>query len=208
MSAHTSEASSANVTVSENGRKNWRDEPADEAERQEDGDGRQGRRGDRAGHLAWPAGDRRQPVFAHGSMAIDVLEDDDGVIDDPADGYREAPQGHDVQADPGDLHDDECRQHRQRDADRGDQRRAQAEQEQEDRDDGEEGTQAALPEQAVLRLQMNVERSWTTATVSVSVWRAPASSGLLRRPRRPARYSRRSVLVTVSVSAGLPLVLA
>ena len=127
-------------------------EAADEAERQEDRDCRQGRRGDGAGDLARSPGDGRQPILAERPMAIDVLEDDDRVIDHASHGDREAAQGHDVQADAGQLHHDERGQDRQRDADRGDERRPQAEQEQEDRDDREEGAEAAFAEQALLGL--------------------------------------------------------
>jgi hypothetical protein len=84
-------------------------------------------------------------------VAVDVLEDDDRVIDHASDGDREAAQGHDVQADPRDLHDHEGGQQRQRDADGRDQRRSQAPQEQEDRQDGEQGAGGALAEQPVAR---------------------------------------------------------
>ena len=86
------------------------------------------------------------------SMSVDVLEDDDGVVHDASHGDRKAAQGHDVERQAGDLHQHQRGQDRERDADRGDQRRAEAEQEQEDRDDREERAQAALAQQAVLRL--------------------------------------------------------
>ena len=96
--ANTSEASSANVTVSAKGRKNWRHEAADEAERQEHADRGDGRRRDRARDLLGPSMDGGQPVLAQGPVAVDVLEDDDRVVHDASDGDREAAQGHDVEA--------------------------------------------------------------------------------------------------------------
>ena len=140
------------MTVSANGRNSWRHDAADEAERQEHADRRDRRRGDRARDLLGAVDRRREAGFAHGAVAVDVLEDDDRVVDDPSDGDREAAQGHDVQGDPGRLHDHEGGEDRERDADRGDDRRADAEQEQEDRQDREQGAEAALAEQPVAGL--------------------------------------------------------
>ena len=115
------------------GQEELRHQAADEAERQEDRDGRQRAGGDRAGDLLRPVDRGRQPILAERAVAIDVLEHDDRVIDHPPDGDREATQGQDVDRDAGDLHDHQRGQDRERDADRGDDRRPQAEQEQEDR---------------------------------------------------------------------------
>ena len=133
------------------GQEELRHEAADEAERQEHADGRDRGGRDGAGDLAWPVDRRREAVLAQRPVPVDVLEHDDGVVHHPSDGDREAAQGHDVQADPADLHDHERRQDRERDADRGHDRAADAEQEQEDRQDREQGAGAALPQKAVAR---------------------------------------------------------
>ena len=135
------------------GQEELADEAADEAERQEHADGRQGRCGDRAGDLARTVDRGREAVFAHGAVSIDVLEHDDRVVDDAADGDGEAAQGEDVQRDAGDLHDHERREQ----ADSGMLTAATSverrlDEEEEDRQDREQGARAAFAEQAVARL--------------------------------------------------------
>ena len=85
-------------------------------------------------------------------MAVDVLEHDDGVVHDPADGDRQAAQGEDVDGQAGDAEDGDGHEDRERDADGGHQRRAGAAQEDVDDDDGEERAQQALLDEARLRL--------------------------------------------------------
>ena len=140
-------------------------------------------------------------------MAVDVLEDDDRVVDHPADGDREAAQGQDVQGDPGDLHDHERGQDRQRDADRGDERRAQVEQEQEDRQDGEDGAEATLAQQALARLEdedglIRDRRDRDLAGMA----RGDLVELRLRRRRATVTVLAALVLLIEIVTAGWPLV--
>jgi hypothetical protein len=70
------------------------------------------------------------------------------------------------------------------------------------------GAEAALAEQAVLRLLDERRQVWTTATVSVS---ACARAGLVERcldASATCTVFASELLVTVSVSAGLPFVRA
>src|ERR1035437_5353924 len=85
-------------------------------------------------------------------MPVDVLQYDDGIVHNPADGYRQTSQGHDVDRDPGHQHQDQGGHDRYRDADRRDEGGAQAQQEDEDRQDREQGPETALANEAVARL--------------------------------------------------------
>src|ERR1019366_6236464 len=87
--------------------------------------------------------------IAPAAMAVDVLQDDDGVVHDPADGYRQSAQGHDVDRDTGNEHERERGHDRDRNAHRGHEGGPQAEQEDEDRNHREEGAEAAFTDQAV-----------------------------------------------------------
>ena len=98
VSAQISDASSANVTVRANGRKNWLTRPPTKPI---------GRNTATVVSVVaviapatsrGPLRDRRPAVLAHRAVAVDVLEHDDRVVDDPPDGDREAAQGHDVEA--------------------------------------------------------------------------------------------------------------
>ena len=110
--AHTSEASSANVTVRAKGRKNWLTKPPTKPS------GRNTPTVVTVAAVIAPATSLRtvdrgsEAVFAHGAVSVDVLEHDDRVVDDASDGDREAAQGQDVQRDAGDLHDHERREQR------------------------------------------------------------------------------------------------
>ena len=162
------------------------DDAAHEADGQEHRHRREGRRGDRAGDLLRAAGGGRPAILTHRPVAIDVLEDDDRIVDHPSDGDGQAAKGHDVQGDPGQLHHDERREHRERDADGRDQRRADREQEQEDHDHREQRAQAALAQETVLRLD---DERWTGRTRwSRSARRSGAPA---RRPAPPRRHRRR-----------------
>ena len=100
-----------------------------------------------------PSGDGLQSIVAEGTVAVDVLEDDDRIVDDATDGHRQPTERQDVQRDPGELHDHERREDRQRDADRGDERRADVEQERKDREDREDRAEATLAQQPIARLE-------------------------------------------------------
>ena len=121
----------------------------------------------------------------------------------------EAAEGHDVDRDPGDLHDHERREDRERDADGGDQRRADAEQEQEDRQDREERAEAALPEQAVAGfLDEGREVGDDRHARRSSALAAPISSSFAVTASATSTVFAFDVLVTVRVSEGTPSVRA
>ena len=101
VSAQISEASSANVTVRANGRKNWLTSPPTKPS---------GRNTPTVVSVVaviapatslGPLIDAVEPVLAQRAVAVDVLEHDDRVVDDPSHGDREAAQGHDVEGDAG-----------------------------------------------------------------------------------------------------------
>ncbi len=150
--AHSSEASSANVTVSANGRKNWLTMPPTKPSGRKTATVVKRGAGDRAGDLTRAGDDRLAHWVAPAAMPVDVLEDDDGVVDDPADGDRQPAQGHDVDRDAGNEHERKRGHDRDGNADGGDQRGPQAHQEEEDRQDREERAEAALAHEAVARL--------------------------------------------------------
>ena len=81
------------------------------------------------------AASRAEPFL---DMAVDVLDDDDGVVDDEADGEHEGQQRQQVER----VAERQQREHhadqRQRDRHDGDERRAQAAEEQEDDDDDDQ----------------------------------------------------------------------
>ncbi len=82
---------------------------------------------------------RRGPVIlALLDVADDVLADDDGVVDQDADGQRQAEQRHRVQGEAEGPHRDERGQHRDRQRQAGDDRRAPRVQEHEDDEDGQQ----------------------------------------------------------------------
>ena len=154
-----------------------------------------------------PCEDGRHPVVAERPMAVDVLEDDDRIVDHPADGDREAAEGQDVQRDPGDLHDHERGQDRERDADGGDEGRADVDQEQEDRDDGEDRAEAALAQQALARLEDEGRLVGDGRRSSISPgWRAAISSSFAWTASATATVFAVLVLLTEIVTAGWPLV--
>ena len=105
VSAQTSEASRAKVTVRAKGRKNWLTMPPTKPS---------GRKTATvvSVELVMALGDFTRAGdagLAHrialAPMPVDVLQDDDGVVHYAADGYRQAAQGHDVDADAGDEHE-------------------------------------------------------------------------------------------------------
>ena len=128
--------------VSANCRKNWPVMPLMNAhgtntatEHQADGD-------DRAGHLSialMRRVARRQAVL---DVVLDGLDDDDGVVDDDADGQHQAEQRQVVQAEADDGHDGEGADDGHRHGDQRDDRRPPVLQEQQ-HDDGHEDDRLA-----------------------------------------------------------------
>ena len=152
VSATNSEATSAIVTVSANGRNSSPVMSPTNAMRQEHGDGRDGGGGDRARHLAHRAQDRVQLVGVADDVPLDVLDDDDRVVDHAADRDRERAEGEDVERVAERLHADEGDQHAGRDRDRGDERRADRQQEDQDDEHGEDEAEQALGGERLDRL--------------------------------------------------------
>ena len=77
-------------------------------------------------------------IFAELDVPDDVLADDDGVVDENADGEREPEQAHRVQREAEQPERDERREHRDRQREPRDDRRAPRDEEQEDDEHGED----------------------------------------------------------------------
>jgi hypothetical protein len=110
-------------------------EPADDAvhqrHRREDGDQRQRRGEHRQADLARALdGGHRAALAARLHAVVDVLEHDDGVVDDDADGEREREQRERVEREAGGAHQPERADDARGDGDGGDERRAHVAQEQ------------------------------------------------------------------------------
>ncbi len=71
-------------------------------------------------------------------VAADVLDDDDGGVDDHPDREREAAQAHEVRGDPGRAHDDEAGEEREGEGEDDDERRPELGDEEEEDQDHEE----------------------------------------------------------------------
>ena len=111
------------------------DDPADERQRYEDQDRRQRRADDGAADLAAGAVDRPIAGLAARQVARDVLDHDDGVVNDQADRDREPAQRHQVERVAGQVEEDEGDDERERDRQGGDQGGPEAfEEQQEDAD--------------------------------------------------------------------------
>ena len=111
---------------------------AHEAHRREHRDDREGdgdhRKADLVGRLERGAVGR----LAHAHVADDVLDLDDGVVDQDAGDERDREQADEVEREAERVHGPEGRKHRERDGDRRDQGRAPVPQEQEHDEHGEQ----------------------------------------------------------------------
>ncbi len=107
--------------------------------RREDRDDRQRDRDD--GEADFVGGFKRRAIgrLAHPHVAHDVLDLDDGVVDEDTGRQRDGEEADEVQRKSKDVHRPECREDRQRQRDRGDDGGADIAQEQEHDDDGENG---------------------------------------------------------------------
>ncbi len=88
-------------------------------ERKEDDDGRDGGADERRGDLVQRLAHRFDAAFAGFTMQDDVLDDDDGVVDDEADGGGETAERHEIEA----LAEQPHEEHGDRDRDRNDEAR-------------------------------------------------------------------------------------
>ncbi len=113
------------------------DDPAHEEQRNKNRDQRKRDRDDREADLAGTfEGGVERPV-ALLDVAHDVLDHDNGVIDDKADRYRQRHQRDVVETVADNVHDPECREQRQWHGHARDHGRPQRPQEQEDNEDDE-----------------------------------------------------------------------
>ena len=118
-------------------------QPLQREQRQEDDNDDDDARGDRRGDFAGGAVDqvqRRQVFLRLGELAFDVFDNDDGGIDQHADGDGQTAQAHEVGGQTIHAHQDEGGECRQRQHECDDQRGAQVaeegEEQQHDEDDG------------------------------------------------------------------------
>ena len=95
--------------------------------------------------------DRPQQRLTLGEVAVDVLDLDGRVVDEDADREREAAEGHHVDRGAERPHAQQRDDHRERDVDRDEDRRAVAAQKQQDHRRGQQHGDHALDEQAVDR---------------------------------------------------------
>ena len=127
-------------------------DPGQEEHRRED-DANTGRGDeDGRGDLHRPVARRLQRGLAHRQVAKGVLDDHDAVVHQDAGRHGEPAQGHRIDRLPGEVKGDERRQHRERQRDGNDQRRADAAQEDEDHQAGQERAEDPLALQAGDRL--------------------------------------------------------
>ena len=103
-----------------------------ERQRHEDRGERRGGRDDREEHLLGAEHRRGARAHALGAAAHDVLEHDDGVVDDEAGGEHQREQGQDVDREADQVDRGERADQRHRDGQRRDQRRAPVAQEEVD----------------------------------------------------------------------------
>ena len=106
-----------------------------EQQRTEGGQGRQCRGDDGQGHLPDRLARRRCPLPALLDVAVGVLDDDDGVVDQHAEGEDQREQDHHVHGHPEQPEEEKGEQHRRRDGDSHEHRGAHPEEEQEHGDD-------------------------------------------------------------------------
>ena len=137
----------------------------EEGDRNEHGDEHQRGRDHRAGHLAHRLrgrGVRRRCALSH--VALDVLDDDDGVVHHQAGGQRDAEERQGVDGEAEELDEAEGADQRDRDGDRGDQRAAPVLQEEEDDEDDEDDRlrpgSGALPGSTRRRRSWCRRRGW------------------------------------------------
>ena len=76
----------------------------------------------RHGHLAGRFQDRVPAAGRGVEMALNILQFDDGIVDEPADPERQSSQGEDVQGLPGEVQYDERHHDREGNGDGNDQR--------------------------------------------------------------------------------------
>ena len=100
------EAIIATATVSASGRKELLGESRQQQHRQEHGHGRQGRRQHRQRHGVGAIEGRVRTRLPHPLMAVNRLEHDDRVVDQPAHGEGQTAQGERVQCLAGRVEDD------------------------------------------------------------------------------------------------------
>ena len=115
--------------------------PVHEEHREEHHDGGDGRHQDRHRHLLRGQQHGLLAFLPGGQVAVDVLQLDDGVVDQPPDAQGQAAQGEDVQRLVGEEEQHEGRDDGERNGDADDGGGAQVHQEDQDDQDGE---QAAL----------------------------------------------------------------
>ena len=72
-------------------------------------------------------------------IALDVFDGDDRVVNEDADGEREAAESHDIDGLAEQAEDDDGRKNRKRDGDRDDERRAPTAEEEQDHQAGKHG---------------------------------------------------------------------
>ena len=109
-----------------------------------------GERGDqrRRGNLRGAVEDGLLDLLARFEIAVDVFNFDGGVVDQDADGQRQAAEGHDVDGLVQRVEQDERTENRKRNGNRDDERGAPAAQEDQDHDGGEAGGDDGLAHHA------------------------------------------------------------
>ena len=100
------------------------DDSTHERNRHEDGDDRERGRHDGEKNLLGSFERRRDEALAHLAVAHDVLDDDDGVVDENADRERQRHQRQHVQGEAENREQNECADDRHRKRERRDRRRA------------------------------------------------------------------------------------
>ena len=115
-----------------------------EYNREEHADGRERRGKNRTCDLACAAHRRFRSRHTLIAQTVDILDDNDGVVNQHADAERQTGQGDHVQRDIGEIHQHDGKQNAHRDAEGNDRRRTHIAQEQKQDDNGEQAAQKQI----------------------------------------------------------------
>ena len=149
-------------------------------------------------------GDHRQPDFvgglqccaigrlAHPHVAHDVLDLDDGVVDQNAGRKRDGKKADEVQRKAENIHRPECRENRQRQRDRGDDGGANVAQKQHHDDDGENGAFEQRRDRRLIIALGKFHRGVDQLEIDIGIGNLQRIDPFLNRGSRPPRRWRPS----------------
>ena len=110
-------------------RENITRHPVHENDRNKHTDGRQSRSCDRSRNLHGPGNRSLHPAVSHGAQTIDIFHHHDGIVHQHPDPDSQTRQGNHIQCHAREVHQNDGKNHAERDADRSNKRRPQIPQE-------------------------------------------------------------------------------